>query len=59
MLLQYTPGFGLRLGGPILPVVPVICNHCANTILVNAVIAGLVKGDDAIETPPEGGNDGS
>lgn len=45
--------------GPILPVVPVICNQCANTILVSAVIAGLVKGEETSETPPKGARDES
>jgi hypothetical protein len=38
----------LVLGGPIMPVVPVTCTNCGNTILVNAVVSGVVK-------PREGG----
>ena len=33
----------LIVGGPIIPVVPVVCTNCGNTILVNAIIAGAVK----------------
>lgn len=29
-------------GGPIYPVVPVSCNNCGHTVLVNAVMTGLV-----------------
>ena len=38
----------LVVGGPIIPVVPVVCANCGNTILVNAIVAGVVK-------PKEGG----
>lgn len=36
----------LVLGGPnssLLPVVPVTCAHCGNTIFINALAAGLLK----------------
>ena len=35
----------LRLGGnsSILPLIPVTCSKCGNTIFVNAIVAGLVK----------------
>lgn len=49
MLLQYTPGVGLRLGGPVFPVVPVTCNNCGNTILVNAVVADLIPAGNVAE----------
>jgi len=39
-LSQYNP---LILGGPVIPVIPVVCNNCGNTILVNAITAGLLS----------------
>jgi len=36
-------GGSLVVGGtPIIPIIPVICNNCGNTILINAIIAGVV-----------------
>lgn len=29
--------------GPIIPVIPIICNNCGNTVLINAVKAGIVS----------------
>lgn len=46
-LMQFQEG-GLVLGGPILPVVPVTCRNCGNTVLVNAIVAGVVS-----STPPQ------
>ena len=40
-IMQFTPG-GLALGGPIVPIAPVTCSNCGNTILINALIAGIV-----------------
>ena len=37
----------MYIGGPnssIVPVVPVTCNNCGNTVMVNALIAGVVEG---------------
>ena len=31
------------LGGPLIPVIPVSCDNCGNTILVNAIVAGAVS----------------
>lgn len=33
---------GFVVGGPIIPVVPVICGNCGNTVLVNAIISGVM-----------------
>jgi len=33
---------GLVLGGPVMPLVPVTCINCGNTVLVNALSAGIV-----------------
>lgn len=30
-------------GGPIIPVVPVTCSNCGNTIMVNAILSGAVE----------------
>lgn len=35
---------GMVIGsGPIVPVVPITCENCGNTVLVNAIIAGVVE----------------
>jgi len=41
-------GGNLVLGaGPIIPVIPVICTNCGNTVLVNPLVAGItVEGSD-------------
>ncbi len=46
-LTEFNEG-SLVIGGPVIPVIPVICNNCGNTILVNAITAGVLK-------PPSGG----
>lgn len=33
----------LVVGGPIIPVVPVTCRNCGNTVLVNGLISGAVE----------------
>jgi hypothetical protein len=40
---------GLLVGGAVIPVVPVVCMNCGNTVLVNAILAGVVK-----QKPEEG-----
>lgn len=37
---------GLAIGGPVIPVVPVMCSNCGNTVLINAILAGVVKQDE-------------
>jgi len=32
--------------GPILPIIPVTCNNCGNTVLVNAIKAGVVDANN-------------
>ena len=34
---------GMVIGGPVIPVVPVTCSNCGNTVLVNAILAEVVK----------------
>lgn len=37
-------GGGLVIGNiPIVPVVPITCDNCGNTVLVNSIVAGLTK----------------
>src|SRR5688572_23095801 len=38
---------GFTIGGPVLPVVPVVCTNCGNTILVNAMISGAATPEPA------------
>jgi len=40
-LRQFSEG-SLVVGGPIIPVVPVTCANCGNTLLVNAIRAGII-----------------
>jgi hypothetical protein len=32
-------------GAPIVPVIPVTCANCGNTVLVNAIISGALESD--------------
>jgi hypothetical protein len=41
-LREFNEGNLIVGGGPIIPIVPVICSNCGNTVLVNALSAGLV-----------------
>lgn len=41
-LLEFTGG-GLTVGGPVIPVVPITCANCGNTVLVNALRAGVIE----------------
>lgn len=33
---------GLRVGGPVLPLAAVTCENCGNTVLINALLAGVI-----------------
>jgi hypothetical protein len=46
------PQGSLMVGGPVIPVIPVVCSNCGNTVLVNAILSGAVKVDQFKE---EGG----
>jgi hypothetical protein len=37
-LLEFSEG-GLTIGGPVIPVIPVACTNCGNTVLVNAIVS--------------------
>lgn len=41
-LMEFSAG-NIVIGGPVIPVAPVICGNCGNTILVNAITAGMVE----------------
>jgi len=51
-LTEFNQG-NLVLGGPIVPVIPVTCSNCGNTVLVNAIIARALKPPDAASKPEE------
>jgi hypothetical protein len=42
-LREYNQGNLILGGGPIIPVVPITCENCGNTIFVNAIKAGLIE----------------
>jgi hypothetical protein len=41
-IMTYHSG-NLVLGGPVIPLIPITCNNCSNTILLNAILAGVIK----------------
>jgi hypothetical protein len=41
--LRQFHGGSLVVGGAVLPLVPVICTNCGNTVLVNAIVAGAMS----------------
>ena len=41
-LMEYNEG-NLVMGGPIIPLVPVTCVNCGYTVLINAILTGVVK----------------
>lgn len=43
-MMEFSDG-NLVVGGPVMPLIPVICRHCGNTILVNAILCGVVKNE--------------
>ncbi|WP_115702568.1 hypothetical protein [Legionella sainthelensi] len=40
-LTQYN-AHSFVIGGPVIPIIPVICNNCSNTLLINALLAGII-----------------
>ena len=50
--LQLSDHGGLVIGGQFLPVVAVTCKNCGNTVLVNAIIAGISP--ELPQTPGDG-----
>jgi len=49
-LREFNQGALVIGGAPIIPVIPIICNNCGNTVLVNALLSG------AIEAPKKEGD---
>jgi len=47
-LMKFNEG-KIVVGGPLIPVIPVSCRNCGNTVLVNAIIAGVVEPDNKPE----------
>jgi len=41
-LTEYNEG-GLVVGGPVIPVIPVTCGNCGHTVLVNAILSGILQ----------------
>jgi hypothetical protein len=41
-LREFNEGSLVIGGGPLIPVVPITCNNCGNTVLVNAIVSKLV-----------------
>jgi len=31
------------VGGPLIPIIPVTCTNCGHTVLVNAIVAGVLS----------------
>ena len=42
-LREYNQGSLVIGGGPIIPVIPITCDNCGNTILINAIKAGVIE----------------
>ena len=40
---------GLVVGGQVVPIIPITCSNCTNTIFINAILAGVVKIDVEIK----------
>ncbi len=36
-------GGNVVIGGPVIPVVPITCANCGNTVLINAIVAGVLS----------------
>lgn len=52
MLMEYKGG-GVTIGGPILPLVAMMCNVCGHTIFFNALAVGAVIQEDEQEEKNE------
>lgn len=47
-LREYNDGGLISGGTPIIPIIPIVCMNCGNTILVNAVVAGIPYSNNGI-----------
>jgi hypothetical protein len=52
MTLPYSGG-GVSLGGPTYPLLVVTCTQCGHTVLVNAIVAGVVPRPEQPARPEE------
>jgi predicted nucleic-acid-binding Zn-ribbon protein len=41
-LREFNDG-NLVVGGPITPVIPIICNNCGHTLMFNAIVSGIIE----------------
>lgn len=41
---------GINLGGATFPFIPITCNKCGNTMIINALVANLIDPDNTNET---------
>jgi len=48
--LREFQGGNLVIGGSLVPVVPVTCANCGNTILVNAFVSGAIERPQELES---------
>lgn len=48
--IEFTEGTPIGRGGRIaVPVVPIVCTTCGNTILVSAIVSGFMEADEPSE----------
>jgi len=40
-IMEFNKG-ALVMGGPVVPLIPVTCNNCGYTVLLNAIITGIL-----------------
>lgn len=45
-LTKYANG-NMIIGGPVLPVIPIICTNCGNTTMINALISKTIQPSEA------------
>jgi hypothetical protein len=53
---------GIVLGSPVVPVIALSCNNCGNTVMINAIIAGVMPEQTNVPTGatvPFGGTGGT
>lgn len=46
-------GTGFMIGGSVTPVITVTCRNCGNTILINALISGILEKEKSQEKKEE------
>ncbi len=53
-LTQYKAN-ALMVGGPVIPIIPITCSNCSNTLLLNAIHAGIIQTKE-VETQKQENN---